>query len=253
MRYLAWPNNLLALSATTWVADNASTAHPVSNLSEEFVSQAWRTTGASDVNLYIDLGAAKSINLLALSGLTMGTTGTLTWTGGASQNATNINQVLTYREFDMYNRLTAAQSWRFHRVRIQDPGNPDGYLQVGMVWLGTASDTPIQFTPDWTEQPNVRNREQLSDVGVLHSELLARQTEIGVLFSGLSKTQADTIWDEIVVECNGSELPVFIIPKDEEYEGYTMKVTQPTRSRTRQMIEIGIKFIEAIRGIATNG
>lgn len=254
MRYLAWNNNLISAAITTFESDNASTAHPVANLKTQILAQVYRTTGDDDINVYVDTGSGgRSYNLLALAGSNISSTATVTWSSGATAAATGFQHVMGWRKFTMFIRMATAGTYRYHRLRVQDSSNADGYVEIGQLWIGTFTDTPIQIIPEWDDEETILLREMESDIGVHHSELLARQHRLGNLtFSGLSTTDADTIENDMWVESSGSELPIFVAPRDDEYRGWAMKIMAYVRHRTQQFQEIVMELKELIRGVAVN-
>lgn len=253
MRYLAWNNNLIAAAATTLVADNATTAHPVTNLKQQTLAQVYRSTDDTDINIEVDAGVgSKSYDLLSLAGHNINRAGTVTWTAGATPAFTGFQQSMDWRQFTMYTRLATPGTYRYHKIRVQNPTNTDGYVEIGLLWLGAAQTTPVQVAPEWEDAEIVLNREHETDVGVRHGELLSRQQVCEVLFSGLSTTEATTLWEGMVIESSGSELPIFIIPRDDEYRGWTMNIITHAKRRVNQYQEIVLRFIEAIRGVAVN-
>jgi len=165
--FLAWQNRCDegTLSGGSW----ASTL-PLTNLQNRQVQKVARTTGVTTANTQftIDLGAARTIGVLALVVHNIGVSGTVRVTAsdtapftvtqydsGAVQVWPSglIPQNLLEWEDDNFwlgtlsasaragyqspyiHVLPVAQSWRYWKVEIDDTGNTDGYIQIGRLFL----------------------------------------------------------------------------------------------------------------------
>ncbi|MGH9341985.1 MAG: hypothetical protein ACRD1R_20965, partial [Acidobacteriota bacterium] len=110
--YLTHNDNDLAAGTITASSEDAS--YPKVNLTALPISKPFRFTGDTSENLQIDLGAAKNIDLVALINHNLTSAATITVNGGSAANpgGTEFQTTISYREFDAFKLLAAAQTWR---------------------------------------------------------------------------------------------------------------------------------------------
>ena len=147
-------------------ASSAATHLPVSNLTSPLRGKVWRTTSAADQYLDLDLGAERDCNVLALVDHNLTFHGTLglqagdspgdnsrldaefeAWEPiwGAGEGGAGLHgaggylspeEVATYYPAGtlriIYFPQKAARHWR---LSLHDPDHPQGYLQVGRIFL----------------------------------------------------------------------------------------------------------------------
>ncbi len=137
--------NFCTEDATTVTASTSDPSFPSSNLKHPFRSKRWRSTSASSQSVVFDMQTSEDIDSVVIlwskeDGINLSNTATIR----IQANATNVwtsptvNELLTinntYEIASHY--FTTAQSFRYWRVLIDDASNPDGYVELGMVWLG---------------------------------------------------------------------------------------------------------------------
>lgn len=220
-----------------------------SNVQNRYVAEVWRTTGDQDQYLEFDFTTAQAIDTIDIVNHNLTSAADVILSMGSTTNPTDFTTVMAWREFDMF-EIFAQQSYRYARVRFADTNNPDGYIEVGQVWLGSYGETAILFSPEWADGDTFIDRRQVSDGGLFHGELISRRKELPLLFAGLTTAEADAI-QGIVEESSGSQYPVFVWPKRTEPEAYIVHIVEYTKRRTQQMIEISLRLMEQIRGVLT--
>jgi hypothetical protein len=137
--------NFCTEDATVITTSTANTNFPASNLKHPFRSKRWRSTGVTSEWVVFDLSTTEAIDSVVLmwskeDGILLSNTATVTiqanatnvWTSPAVSQVLTINN--TYELASYY--FTSAQNYRYWRVLITDPGNPNGFLELGVCWLG---------------------------------------------------------------------------------------------------------------------
>ena len=247
MRYLAWTNN--QAKDATISSSGAASGFPASNLANFYVPEAWHSTGTATSYVEFNLGSAKTIDIFGLIGHNLTSGATITIKRGASANPTTESDVMTWREFDAYLKLAATESYQYVRFQIADASNGDGYHSFGVPWIGSQTQTQIHFAPEMTWPEVFINREVRSDVGVLHSEALARQHRAKITLSGLTRAEQKTDFDGIVRDSKGSANPLLIVPDDLNGDVYQMRAVAYDFSRRDQYGVIPLDLVEDIRGV----
>ncbi len=108
------------------------------NTQHEHLSRKWRTTGLAAEWVKIDAGAGLTVTADALSMIDHNLTPSATVRVQA--NATDAwaapsLDVLADPSLNIVLSTFTAQAYRFWRVLIDDPANPDGYVEVGRIYL----------------------------------------------------------------------------------------------------------------------
>lgn len=143
--------NFCTQAATVITASSADTNFPVSNLKNPFRSKRWRSTGVTSENVVFDIVTTESIDSVVIlwpkeDGILLSNTATITIQANATNTwgAPAVSQVLTvdntYMLASYY--FSTSQNYRYWRVLIQDTGNPNGYVGLGVVWLGKSLSIP---------------------------------------------------------------------------------------------------------------
>lgn len=164
--FLGWPNRIdeAALSGGAWLS-----GLPLANLKERALSKVCRSVNASTGSTVIDLdlGQARSLRALALQNHNLSQAGSWRVKLGSSAGASDIYsgsyQSAWSLSFDSgqlewggnnwwdgmvdddYIRhpyiapmlLTTWYSARYVRIEISDAANPDGYIQMGRIFVGS--------------------------------------------------------------------------------------------------------------------
>lgn len=188
------------LAGGTLVASSADSEFPVANLTHPFRSKVWRTTGKTDENVVINLGAATQIDSVALlfdslggNKFTGGATITIQANASDAWGAPSVSQVLT---IDTVNKcathfFSSPQNFQYWRLRLQDAGNSLTYLEVGKLLLSKA--TQLTQTPDIGFKYRVSDQSKLQTTAYGHQYADIYPVKKGFEFNYDAMTQADFV------------------------------------------------------------
>lgn len=136
-------------------ASTASANYPVSNLQSLHRTKVWRTTSVTDQTVVIDIKTSEEIDSFVmlfhpLDGCKLTNAAVITVQGNATNNWTSpaVSVTATYdddHEIASYFWST-SQEYRYWRVKITDPTNTTGYLEIGKIVLTKA--TQLSQCPD---------------------------------------------------------------------------------------------------------
>jgi hypothetical protein len=88
--------------------------------------------------LYCDAGATADLRFIAIKGHNLQSTATVTVRYYSDAFVTLVDsEALTWHAGQIAART--AQSYRYFSVEASDPDNPDGFIEIGLVWAGSAS------------------------------------------------------------------------------------------------------------------
>lgn len=185
-RIMDW--NYVFLDETDITVLSENTNFPADNLKSTLRSKVFRTTGVSNETIVFDLKTAEDIDSFVmmfhpLDGIKLTTGVTVTVQGSATNSWTSPGVSVT-ASIDWDHEIctyfwSSSQSYRYWRVKIHDPANGLGYIEVGKIILTKATqlsqcpeigfsyktdDTSKQYRSEFNQvytdiKPNVRTFE----------------------------------------------------------------------------------------------
>jgi hypothetical protein len=141
--------NLCSLSSTTVTASSEDPNFPASNLKSPHRSKRWRSTNVSSEWVVFDFQTAEPVDSVAVlwpkevgillsgaAGVFIQANATNVWSSPALSYPMTIDNdyVMASRHFE------TPESYRYWRVVVSDDTNPNGFLELGVVWIGAALD-----------------------------------------------------------------------------------------------------------------
>lgn len=137
--------NFCTDSATVITASSEDVNFPASNLKNPLRSKRWRSTGDTSESVVFDLITTESIDSVVLmwpkedgirlSGsavITVQANATNVWTSPAVSQTLTIDNTYVMSSYFW----SSAQNYRYWRVVIADPDNANGFVELGVCWLG---------------------------------------------------------------------------------------------------------------------
>lgn len=134
---IAYTNRIAAGSVPTTLTEDL--LYPEENLHNQRLAKRWRSTDASAQTVVCNLASAQAVNTIAILGHNISSSATLTIEAHTSDSwgAPSYTTSLTYNAAAILKFLDASQTYQYWRYTIDDSTNSDGYVEVGMLWLGT--------------------------------------------------------------------------------------------------------------------
>ena len=143
MAIVRFSYNNLADTASAITALSEAADYPVENVQHDWLQRSWRSTGVADEWVKFDMGAAVNVTSFFIRNhnLRIGA-GTLRIQASSDDvwaaPEMVVNQLITVTPDIIEYTWSAAQSYRWWRILIDDAGNTDGYFRLGRVFLGTS-------------------------------------------------------------------------------------------------------------------
>lgn len=163
-------NKIVSVSGVVITPDSEATLYPKTNLYNYNPASVFRTVDAASAhNIVFDFGVATTIDTLAIANPNFRTSATVTIQANATNawGAPSFSETVTLSGlgtdppfYNLFHKLSSSQNFRYFRLLISDIGNPDGYYEMGEVWLGVRV-TPSQ---DW----EISWSQNFPDVNILH-------------------------------------------------------------------------------------
>jgi hypothetical protein len=124
-------------NATLTAATN-TVKYPVSNLIDSRLTRLYRTDLSTSAEIVIDLGSALDVSGFVIANHNISQSVTsfkLQANSSDSWGSPAFEKDLTWSVSNI-NEDFQLQNYRFWRLVVEDGTNPDGYLQMGRIWLG---------------------------------------------------------------------------------------------------------------------
>ncbi len=218
--------NLCTLTDTEIVASSEDPSFPVSNLTHQFRSKRWRSTDVTSENIVFDFQTSEPVDSVVLlwpkeDGIKLSESAVVTIQANATDVWTSptISQVLTIdNTYEVASHFFSSdQSYRYWRVLIADPGNPYGFLELGVIWIGKSlavenAQNGFKFT--------LADRSKLSqtDFGHIYADELPIFSSIDFTYSYLDYEAQQIL--ENAFRTNGTKRPVLVVidPSDDVFD-----------------------------------
>jgi hypothetical protein len=144
-------SNLVTAVATALTPSSADMNFPVSNLKHPFRSKRWRSTGCVSENVVFDMQTTQAIDSVVIlwpkeDGIKLTNTAVIRIQGSATNSWSSpaVDQTLTVNNDYLIasHFFPTVQNYRYWRVLVTDSANPWGYIELGVVWLGSSLSVP---------------------------------------------------------------------------------------------------------------
>jgi hypothetical protein len=192
-------NNFVMTSTITPSSEaigyEASTA-----LKDSRLCRFWKTIGATSENCVFNLGSAKAVtyvniqrhNFTSSATITIQANSSNSWVSPAySSTAFTVSGITATISF-------AAKTYQYWRLVVADSTNPDTFLEVGLVYIGSSVAMPVMVTDQTI--PRVSNSEtDFSVMGQVYGDKRIRYKTAAINFPYVSDTQLtalDTIFED---------------------------------------------------------
>ena len=196
----------------------------------------WRSAGLHALeSILINHGSAKSADALAIVNANFTGGATVRLGRGSTINAADVYETIAAKGRANLWKLFTPTTYRYSKLEIQDSGNPNGFLKIGVLWLGDRTKLP-QFVNDFDFENRVIVGHLDTEFGRRHLEHIWHHAMMTLDFQALSAAELATLRD-IWQDHSGDYRPVFLIPDRLGLEGYWTRIVSFERRRaTRDSI-----------------
>jgi hypothetical protein len=214
--------NLCSNSATVITASSENANFPASNLKNPLRSKRWRSTDISSESVVFDFLTTEPVDSVAIlwskeDGILLSNTAVIkiqanatdVWTSPAVDQTLTINN--DYEIASHY--FTTDQSYRYWRVLITDAGNPNGFLELGVVWIGKSLD--LDFAENGFKW-SIADMSRVTETAYGHKYVDELPSINTLEFSYRFMEYAEIQVLEEAYRINGKRLPVFVAMDAEE-------------------------------------
>jgi hypothetical protein len=209
--------NYCTETATVVTASTSNPSFPSSNLKHPFRSKRWRSTGVASENVVFDFQTSEAVDSVVLlwskeDGIRLSDSAVIRVQANATDDwsSPSVNQIVTIDDtYEVASHFFSSdQSYRYWRILITDAGNPFGYLELGVVWIGKSlalENAQNGFKYDLVD----RSKSSSTDYGHTYTDELPLVATLNFQYSYLDYEAVQIL--ENAFRTNGSKKPVLVV------------------------------------------
>lgn len=218
--------NTLTSDNVTLTCDTADTNYPVSNLLDTRKSRIYRTTSDDDQYVLMDFTAASGyyespgVNCIFIdkTNLTSGATIKIQGHASDSWGSPSFEAVIT--DSDLYGTLyykswTPANSYNYMRLVLDDSANPDGYIEIGHVFIGYGITMP-GMEPKQSIPYKTNSQYTKSQSMQLYGDIRTNYRACKITWPNVTNTQRLAI--NAAYDVVGNHTPIYFIPWESDLD-----------------------------------
>jgi len=158
---IGWDN---LVDDATITSDNEDANYTLNVLQDIHLSNTFRFADLTGGYIDFDLGSAEDVSVFGFIG-NVSLTGTITLKGNSTESWASppVEETITIANRPLWHYFTSS-NYRYWRIEITDASNPDGYIEVERIFLGTYDDYPSP-SPDYTYDREDLSTRQFSPTG----------------------------------------------------------------------------------------
>lgn len=209
--------NFATLDETDVTASDEDANFPASNLKHAFRSKRWRSPTLTSSNVVFDIQTAEPIDTVVLlwpkeDGITLSNSAIVKIQANATDvwSSPSVDQTLTIdNDYEVCSHhFSTDQEYRYWRLVIEDPGNPNGYLELGVIWLGKSID--IENAQNGFKFSRTdRSKKTRTEFGNVYSDLYPTLTSVDFQYEFLDYDVIQVLDNAFLT--NGSTEPVLVV------------------------------------------
>lgn len=214
-----WSQNWLANAASTLSASAADVAYPIGNVAVPHLDLPWRAP-ATTAALSCDCGTRRSFRVFGLFGLRRLTAAAtvrimLSDVQPGDDDVLDTGAVLMalQRGFDQWSMaLPEALEARYIRFLIEDTGNPDAQLDIGLAWAGAAFETSINPAYGLAHGHDDPSPIQQTQGGQIYIDNRRSYRVVSGRYTDLTPAEATADFYDLALECGKQSCLLLPIP-----------------------------------------
>ena len=228
--YLKSSDNLI--SSATITVSGVVAAFPASNAGVLPLSKPARCGNSpSTMRWDIDLGSAKQVELLALSGINITKNATVTVkAGGSPVPGTTVGTIPWRRGNDVHVLLPAPLTHRYWAVEIQDATNPYAFTQIGYITIGVPTTLSVGYAGYRVKDIMMGLREESESFAPIRRHV-AQGMELAFTFENQLVSEVEDVRD-LFLDNYGSVEPAYFVPHRASLDGLFGRIQQDEFERT---------------------
>ncbi len=140
------------VAAANLTANSEATNYPVERVQTRWGAECWRSNTANAEWIKADLGSAQNFSGVFLKTHNLTAGATILFQANSADNWVTpaLNVAIPHNNNLLSYVWANNESYRYVRVYFDDDSNPDGYIKVGVWWLGARFAPTRDFIKDYS-------------------------------------------------------------------------------------------------------
>lgn len=235
----------------SWICKNNYGKQKIFDLDRDFV---YRSRSLDDPNtITLTFSEAKNITALEILDHNLSSAAVITLMGNTSDawGAPAYSQVVAWNADKIGYYLD--QTYKYSRLQISDRSNPDGYIEIGELYLGPYLELSVNYDYDWDQIATAFETAQKSKAGVDKRSLNYLQEGFRLAFSYIPKADIDSLlamFKAVKNESAGTVSPVFFNVRSDEPNNFFLvhlALDFARKNRFLDQYDIAITLSEAVK------
>lgn len=159
------------------------------------------------ISINIDLETATEVKVLVIDGHNLSATATITLKG---VEPTIFSEAVTWADNNIVHYLSVATTKRYWHLQITDDANPDGYIDIGDIFLGSYMELSKTYSRGFSKGFNLLYDSNRTPYGVVKKRFYNRQRSFTYNFNLLIVADIallEAMIDSIASRSTGQLLP----------------------------------------------
>lgn len=208
----------------------------------------------------IDLGAARAFDSLVIYDHNLTSAATITLEADAAATfdsnggSPQVSESATWSSEKILHYLAASVTKRYARLKINDTANPDGYIEIGELFLGPYLELTKNFIDGFSKETAFLKDSNATPYGIKKSRFYNTQDTFNFNFAAMPEADVASVKAMIAAIANrslGTIKPVWF-NSDSAVPGdlWLVEISSlPVDHRMRDYYDMPLQFIEVLRSV----
>jgi len=203
------------------------------------------------ITINIDLGSAREVKALVLYDHNLTSAATITLIG---VDPTILNESVTWAADKILHYLAAATTKRYWQIQITDDTNPDGYIRIGELFMGSYMELSKHYTEGYSKGFSLLYDENKTPYGVSKKRFYNKQRNFQYDYNYL--LSADIVLLEALLDAitdrDTGEFNPFYFNEDSAVPANNWLVDideLPEDHQERSYYKSSLQFVEVMRSV----
>lgn len=203
------------------------------------------------ITINIDLGSAQEVKVLILYDHNMTSAATITLIG---VDPTIFSEAIAWADDKIIHFLSTATTKRYWQLQITDAANPDLYIEIGEIYLGSYLELTKNYAEGFSEEIEFLMDSNKTSYGIEKSRFYNQQRLFTFDFNVMplaDVTSLKALVAAIASKSTGIFKP-FFFNKDlaTPNDTYLVKIVSlPVKHRTKSYYDMPLELIEAVKSV----
>lgn len=235
----------------TITANSADVNYPVSNIVDSRLTRLFRTDSNTTAEIVFNAGSAVGVSGVAIANHNITSGATIKLQGNTSDSWASpaYELTLTYSSGIILSTMT-EQTYQYWRIKIDDSGNSDGYIQIGRAWIGKSFTTP-SISPVVSHTRKSYSVKSISASGQSYQDTRYFASLISVRFRKMTHTEKANLITQFEAVDIGTPLFLYFDESKIDLDKYYVTIDGDQLSfnilRNPSYYEGAVSFVEEVK------